>query len=305
MDKAEKNKQAAKWREHSLIFLTPCLLEAEDEVAKKKLPKKVERLSSFYLCHACDWQLQGQGLSGYVWYVPVSVGPELSIETRPLLIENMDSGSQNVCKAFYLLSQKKSRVLPIWDAFHKRWDMTLGAYKSVGLWASIKLMSITFEVKRGPFKGFAFFIQQLGAMRGYLDLGEAKWLHKLGPKTAPSRWFNFHDAVAFFEPHNTERLAGMCFLGIQQGWFKGKDSTKGLMKALTPGSEKKDNERKTGTAEATERESRMRDRCANSLHLSAAILADRDIRFHCKLACFISAPPPPPNALGTSIGAIP
>lgn len=238
-------------RRAAAVFLASCLLEADDDEAKTKLPKKLERLSSYYLLHACDWQLQGQGLPGYSWYFPC-FGPQLAPESRPLLIENMDSGSQNMCKTFYLLSQKKARVLPVWDAFHKRWNMAQAAHKATGLWMSIKLNSITFEINRGPFKGFAFFVQQLEAMRGFLDmvsegdplfeeflpricadqvldpasvgagaildgLREAKWLHKLGPRTAPSRWFSWHAAQECFEPHNTERLAGMCFLGIQQG----------------------------------------------------------------------------------------
>lgn len=73
---------------------------------------------------------------------------------------------------------------------------------------------------------------------------------------------------------------GVCFLGIQQGWFSGVGTSKGLMQALTPMSEKKDDSEKEKTTmqDATEKERRMRDRCANGLHLSAAILACRDIQ---------------------------
>lgn len=92
---APTHNEQTQWRKVAMVFLTSCLLEAEDEEAKSKLPKKIERLSSYYLLHACDWQLQGQGLPGYMWYFP-SIGPQLPVERRPLLIENMDSGSQNV-----------------------------------------------------------------------------------------------------------------------------------------------------------------------------------------------------------------
>lgn len=65
------------------------------------------------------------------------------------------------------------------------------------------------------------------------------------------------------------------------------------MKALTPAVN--DERRvpkgtKVSTAEATERERRMRDKCANGLHLSAAILANREVQFDCKSARYISKP---------------
>lgn len=164
-----KQEDVAKWRSSARLFLESCLLENEDEAARKQLPNKVERLSSFYLLHACEWQLQGQGLPGYIAYLP-SFGPQLPVERRPLLVQNMDSGSQNVCMTFYLVNGKGARILPIWDVFHKRWNMTQNAYKAAGIWMSVKLQSITFEISRGPFKGFAFFVQQLEAMQAYLEL---------------------------------------------------------------------------------------------------------------------------------------
>ena len=320
---APKQEEKVQWRLDAKLFLENCLLEAGDVDEKKKLPKKLERLASFYLLHACEWQLQGMGLPGYAAYLPV-FGPELPIETRPLLVENMDSASTNVCKTYYLLNQKLARMLPIWDCFHKRWNMTLNAYKAVGVWPSIKLQSITFEINRGPFKGFAFFMQQLEAMQAFLelasetdpmfehffegicrdrgldpaeadaaevlsDLREAQWLHRLGPRTAPSRWFSWHAAQEYYELHNTERLAGMCYLGVQQGWFSKGSSTKGLMQTLTVADqEEKDDEPKSTMAAAAERERQARDKCSNGLHLAAAILANPDVQFDCKMARFVS-----------------
>ena len=319
---APQQGEKVQWRHEARMFLENCLLEDSDNADKQKLPKKLDRLASFYLLHACEWQLQGLGLPGYDAYFP-TVGPQWPIEQRPLLVENMDSGSTNVCKTFYLLNQKRARVVPMWDVFHKRWNMTQNAYKAVGIWPSIKLQSITFEVNRGPFKGFAFFCQQLEAMRGFLelatetdplfehfvegiahdrglcpaevdaaevlsDLKEAKWLHRLGPRTAPSRWFSWHAAQEFYEPHNTERLAGMCYLGVQQGWFSTGSSSTGLMQALTMRDPDQNQESKPTMAATTERERQARDRCANGLHLAAAILANPDVQFECKMARFVS-----------------
>ena len=122
------------------------------------------------------------------------------------------------------------------------------------------------------------------------EIKEARWLGILGPKQAPSRWFSWHDAQAFYEPFAGERLAGLCLLGIQQGWFSKGSSQAGLLRALTPASKKDGpgDEKKLSTADAAERERRARDRCANSLHLVAAILANEDIQFEAKLASMVS-----------------
>jgi len=315
--------EKSEWKLQARVFLQECLLQSVEE-GKAKLPKKMDRLASFYLLHACEKILQGQGLPGYTHYYDSNTDSEVAIEKRPLLIENMDSGSQNMCKAFYLLNSKKARYLPIWDLFHKRSNMTLNAYKSVGLWASIKLQSITFEINRGPFKGYAFFVQQLEAMEGLLDtidendelfgyffegickdrgleaavtdplevltdLREAKWLQRLGPKTAPSRWFSWHAAQEYYEEHNTERLAGMCYLGVQQGWFSSAASpAQGMLKGLTPRCTSHNEGAKESMAEGVEKERRMRDRCANGLHLSATILSNPDIQFDIRMARMMS-----------------
>jgi len=97
----QSKEETLEWKEHARVFLQNCYLESADQKKEYKLPKKIERLATFYLLHACDWQLQSMGLDGYALYFPVEVGPQLPIEKRPLLIENMDSSPQNLCKEFH------------------------------------------------------------------------------------------------------------------------------------------------------------------------------------------------------------
>ena len=113
--------------------------------------------------------------------------------------------------------------------------MTSNAIKRSDLWHSIKLQSITFEVNRGPYKGFAFFQQQLEASEGLLgsidqhdelfmhffdricrekgfcleavepqdvlgSMRESRWPHVQGLKTADTRWFSCMHAQKFFAP---------------------------------------------------------------------------------------------------------
>ena len=111
--------EKAAWRKTAAIFLKACALEAENEKAKDLLPKEMDRLSSFYLAHACDKQLQGQGWT-YKRFFESETPAYVAIERRPLLVENMDSGSINACKTLYLLRQKNARLLPFWDLLQKR-----------------------------------------------------------------------------------------------------------------------------------------------------------------------------------------
>ena len=63
-------KEKAQWKEDALVFLKSCLLEAEVSEAANKLTKKLERLSTFYLLHAVEGQLQFMGLPGFALYLP-------------------------------------------------------------------------------------------------------------------------------------------------------------------------------------------------------------------------------------------
>ena len=79
------------WKENARTFLLECFLDSEGDKKQVKLPKKMDRLASFYLLRACELQLQGQGLQGYSLYFAENTKADVPIEKRPLLVENMDS----------------------------------------------------------------------------------------------------------------------------------------------------------------------------------------------------------------------
>eukprot|EP00971_Amphidinium_carterae_P339081 6476688-Amphidinium_carterae.1 len=315
------------WKQHALKFLQEAVESASGNSKKTGLPKKLERLSSFYLLHANDRQLQSLGFNGYAdFYESSNPRPwreGMGYHNLPLLVEIMDSGSQNVCKSNYLLSKKQARVLPIWDIFHKRTNMCINAYKKCGYWPSLRLQSLTFEVNRGPWKSFAFFTQQVEAMESFYqhadvtdplfqffypgicadknidplestpesvlrEIQGSAWLTKLAVKTAATRWFSWHSAQEYYEPYTTERLMCLCFLGIHQGWFQQSGKAAAVLKPLVEKSKSGEGEARSTMLQAQEQESRMRDKCANALHLTATILADADIQNDCRIARYLS-----------------
>ena len=144
-------------------------MEDAHEKTKTELPKRLDRLAAFYACHAGDWQLQAMGIAGYAAFFSSNTPDGCPIESRPMLIECQDSYSVHTSRVMYLQGEKRSRMLGVWDFFHKRHNLKLNAYKRTGLYASIKLQYHVFEVFRGPFKGYAFFQQAVEGMKAYLN----------------------------------------------------------------------------------------------------------------------------------------
>ena len=251
--KVEKEEKV-KWKEISLAFLEDCRRGYDEEGSElKKVAKAPERLATFYLVHATDWQLRVAGFRGYSTFFKENTPGFAQVEERPLLIENQDSYAVNTAKAHYLLNERELRYVPIWDLFHKRHNMKLNSYKRSGMWTSIRLQMAVFEVFRGPWGGYAFWRQTIEGMQSYLklieeddpildleyeaickargkdptmcekpdiieDMKTAKWLEILAPKSCSGRWCSFEQAQKFWEPHLAERLCGTRYLGIQQGW---------------------------------------------------------------------------------------
>ena len=141
---------------------------------------------------------------------------------------------------------------------------------------------------------FAFFFQRICEDRGQdatsvdpaqvlEDLRDAKWLSVLGPKSQQSRWFSFQAAQQFWQPYVSERLAGLCYLGVIQGWFTTVERAGMVIRPLRSAASK-DNEQKESMQAEGEKDARMRDRCANGLHLASCILGCVDIQYDCNIA---------------------
>ena len=88
------------WKQAALAFLRAAYDLDREAEALSKMRHKVSRLTSFYLAHSCDKQLNALGILGYKHFYPVA-DDTTPIEHRPMLVENKDSHSVSACKALF------------------------------------------------------------------------------------------------------------------------------------------------------------------------------------------------------------
>lgn len=74
--------EKAEWKKAAMAFLTAAYEVDKESAAIRAMPHKLNRLSSFYLAHSCDRQLQAIGFSGYAHFFERQ-GDEAVIEERP------------------------------------------------------------------------------------------------------------------------------------------------------------------------------------------------------------------------------
>ena len=82
----------------------------------------------------------------------------------------------------------------------------------------------------------------------------------------------------------------MCYLALQQGWFTKEGRAAGVLKPLIKATPSAGQTKKTTMREVSERERQQRDRCQNTLHLSAIVLGNSDIQYDCALAAWLTLP---------------
>lgn len=98
-------------------------------------------------------------------------------------------------------------------------------------------------------------------------------------------------AQKFFEKFTVERLVGLCYLGLQHGWFTKEGRSVAMLRPLTVKVQTASGgDEKTSMRAASEADRQARDRCQNTLHLSATILANSDIQFDSALAAWMTQP---------------
>ena len=136
-----KHEESAQWKSDARAFLLACMQQdlVEADRVKVELPQKIDRLSAFYATHMTDWQLQVAGIPGCKFFHKCASGDSKPIEHRALLIERADSYSVNCTKVHYLLHHRQSRLLPVWDFFHKRHNKKKNCYKRASVWPRIRL----------------------------------------------------------------------------------------------------------------------------------------------------------------------
>ena len=205
--------------------------------------------------------------------------------------------------------------------------MKLAAYRSSGVWSSVRLQMSVFEVFRGPWGGYKFWRETVEATRAYLalaqeddpifemefesicqarglepattsktelldDMKAAKWLDVLAPKSCSGRWCSFEESQTFWHPHLAERLCGTRYLGMQQGWHDRKsDVAKSMLhhlKAAKPGEKASSSDKKEGMAETTVKETKTREKCVHGLHFAAVVMSNDDVQFDAAAARYVA-----------------
>ena len=113
-DDAATPEEKRTWQQVARLFLKECAQEEAEnsELEKIMLPKRLERLASFYATHASDWQWQVSCGFGYSKVFKENTPKGTPIEQRALIVENQDSYSVNSCKMFYLIKKKEAPPEP-------------------------------------------------------------------------------------------------------------------------------------------------------------------------------------------------
>ena len=122
---------------------------------------------------------------------------------------------------------------------------------------------------------------ELSAAQVLDGLAEESFLERKGQRVCTSRWSSWVDAVAEVIPTWHSRLLVLLHSGQVQGWLSNKKAVawqalqKNIASTVRAAEEE---EKKAPMKEEKEKLRKMRDSCANTLHLVATMLADHRLR---------------------------
>eukprot|EP00974_Lingulodinium_polyedra_P086450 8376127-Lingulodinium_polyedra.AAC.1 len=158
-----------------LFFQAPGAQKAAGEAEFQRLLPKHKRASAprksvaGYL-RALDHMLStvvGFGLGAFVQTEEDALAV---YSRRPLraLVFNMDEGSNCLALCWWLQYAANVRMTFVRDIFHRQWrDLTL-ALKHCGMWSTVLLSSVVYNLHQGPWEGGAWWQETVEASRGYL-----------------------------------------------------------------------------------------------------------------------------------------
>ncbi len=168
-----------KWQVQHAAYVQCCLqlhLDEEAQTANSlQAEAKVQRLK------ACDWVVApnsflasstGIGLKRFVAQNTLISGFEKRVrsleqpaehEGKPVVSIHMDQGSYGWSGAMYLLNCQKLRIAVMPDCFHRRHNALNVGVCHAGLWYSVVLRTIVFNLSFGPWCNDQWFQEQIEA----------------------------------------------------------------------------------------------------------------------------------------------
>lgn len=111
------------------------------------------------------------------------------------------------------------------------------------------------------------------------NLPISDFLLRKSPRVSWTRWGTWADADEAKKDQRAKQLLILLHFGIVQGWFSSEKRLQAMMGALAP--KRRDVQAVDGartTAQAKAAHAKLRDKCANTMHLAAMVLADDSIR---------------------------
>ena len=311
-DKASWKQELLHW----LVSVDAFAQSSESEVDKIKKQAKLQRLAALDFCVALDWMIQAVAGHGLVHFIEPDApggGEAKPMGDKSMLLLTIDQGSIGMAALWFMMSVHM-RMFPLFDLCHRCHNDALNAVKEAGMHTSLLLTIIIFNLSYGPFKGQSFWEQQCDGAKElvgrcsqddplvlhYLpfilqekglvddgsytvesikeDLATATWLSVKGPRVAMSRWFTWRKAMRFWSAEWHLRLLLLTFFGLVDGWMNTAKSMAGMVASLkAPQPRSSFSSAKETTKESKAHADRLRDRCKNSMHLTAVVMSDERV----------------------------
>ena len=105
-------------------------------------------------------QARGAGMSVFL-PTPLPEVSAVPLARRPTLVMCYDEGSPNVALAQWLQYRARLRVICLRDPFLREWNDVTNALRAVGLWDTVLLSTVCFNLPHGPWNGQALRLQAL------------------------------------------------------------------------------------------------------------------------------------------------
>lgn len=287
---------ALTWKQKARQHLKP---DPKDK--KRPSEPQLYRLASYSWLCALDNQLRvclGTGLVSFISAkTPKAALPSLpegvaGESTGKQLNISIDQGSDGWCPAIYLVHGLFLRAVLFFDPSHRVWNDCQGAIKQQGLWDTILLWGILFNLNDGPYEGAAWWRTTQEAAESYaataktdcpilqnllpriaMETGQeermtdptwpqevldnlfaARAVDSKGPSMSTSRWFSWMHCFEYWQGSNALRLLLWTYLGIHLGYLK--EAASGKPKVQVP---KKDEDAAKTTTKKGKKESEVQD----------------------------------------------
>ena len=287
------------------------------EMEKKKQEVKLQRVASYRHLRHLDAQLRAVmpgclGLKTFTASASDEAGQKLRLEQLPLLILTEDEHSVNMASQWYMLYSQKLRLATYPDPWHRVWNDCSEGVKSSGFNIVVQLTTLCMNLPYGPWEGQKFFqevaeagsdlvqlmhpedpllqevahqIEEEMQVTGSFEDDKKEWLvqqlrgaaflQKKGCHISPTRWFDWNNHFGEWASEWSLRYLCLVFLGLQVGYLR-RQSTRSCMLSLK-GRLNRPSDTPLTTQGGKAEVQQVRDRCANGLHVSTIIHADKAI----------------------------